>query len=235
MEPMPWPPLSVASAVLPIIRRELLADPRAPVDRPGPPIDVCAIVEDGMCGYELAPQISTIPYLIIGCTDDNIPRLRRTTFNPNGDAGLRLATLEGRRVGTTRPHLRRMPRQAESLYADWATASRHAWDHLAGVLDEQGPQWDASMEACRSLENALTIAGLHLAQWDPAVELCGLANQAIYGLPLHGREGGGGTLTLKSADVWVLNWKFGQTVVRQEFSAFAPGLVDPARQRDVRG
>ena len=235
MEPLPWPPLSVASAVLPAIRRELLGDARAPRDLPGPAIDVCAIVEDGVCGYELAPQVANVPYIILGCADDNIPRLRRTAFDPNGDAGLRLATVAGREVTTTRPRLRRVPRQAESLYSDWTTAARHAWDHLAPALAQRGPQWEASMQACRSLENALTIAGLHLAQWDPAVELCGLVNQAIFGLPLHGRDGGSGTLTLKSVDVWVLNWKHGQSVIRHEFSAYARGPDDSALQRDVRG
>jgi hypothetical protein len=76
---------------------------------------------------------------------------------------------------------------------------------------------------------------LHLAQWDPAVELCGLLHQAIYGLPLHGQSGGSGTLTLKDDDTWVLNWKIGPTLVRHEFTAFTPGAVDSSIQsRDVR-
>src|SRR4051812_17125005 len=84
---LPWPPLSVASALLPTIRRELLADARAPQQIPGPPVDVCAIVEDGLCGYELAPHVPNLPFLIVGCTTDNIARVRRTSFDPSAEAG----------------------------------------------------------------------------------------------------------------------------------------------------
>ncbi|MDQ6618971.1 MAG: hypothetical protein M3Z31_04635 [Pseudomonadota bacterium] len=235
MEPPLWPPLSVACALLPLIRREVTGDSRAPATGNSVAVDVCAIVENGMFGYELAPHVSGVPFLILGCAEDNIPRLRRTTFDPKGVAGLRLATVRGREVNAARPHVRRPPRQDETLCADWSTAARAAWDHLAPALAHSGPQWEAAMQACRSLENALTIAGLRLAEWDPAVEFCGLSQQASYGLPLRSAHGGTGTLTLKSADLWLLNWKIGQTVIRHEFSAFSvTALGQDGRARDAR-
>lgn len=252
MEPLLWPPLSVASALLPLIRRELLADARAPRND-GAMIDVCAVVEDGMLGYELAPHVDQLPFLIMGCTPDNIPRLRRTTFDPKYDRGLRLATLQGRRVSATRPHVRRSPRQEEILYADWSTAARYAWDHLEPALAHPGPQWESAMHGCRALENAIAVASLHLAQWDPTIEFCGLADQAVYGLPLRGRDGGVGTLTFRPAEsaaqdatrattsraqhgTWLLTWKSPGSMIRHEFSAGAPAHGDSGEvPRDARG
>jgi len=253
MEPLRWPPLSVACALLPVIRGEILSDARAPRADDGPMIDVCAIVEDGMFGYELAPHVDNLPFIIVGCTEDNIPRLRRTTFDPNGESGLRLATLQGRRLSASRPHLRRSPRQEETLYSDWTTAAGYAWDHLAPAMAHPGPQWEVAMHACRALENALTIASLHLAQWDPAIEFCGLTNQAEYGLPLRGRDGGSGALTFRStepvsADLprtrrgrshegsWLLTWKVGAASVRHEFSTQVRNAASPADlSRNARG
>src|SRR5512140_932706 len=145
-----WPRLSVAAAVLPAIRRELLAHARTPRVLPGPPIDVCPIVEDGLFGYELAPHPAAVPCLIVGCTVDGVPRLRRTSFDPSSETGLRLATLHGRRVTTARPRARGAPRSAEVLYSDWSTAVTHAWAALDPALDSPGAQWDASMAACKS-------------------------------------------------------------------------------------
>ena len=216
-------------------------------------VDVCAIVEDGMFGYELAPHLDRMPFLIVGCMQDNIPRLRRTTFDPRHERGLRLATLQGRRVSAARPHVRRSPRQEEALYSDWATAARFAWDQLEPALAHTGPQWENAMQACRALENALTIAGLHLAQWDPAIEFCGLVDQAIYGLPLRARDGGTGTLCFRPAEsttpetarstlsraqngTWLLTWKSAATTIRHEFVTTAPPLADPGElSRDARG
>ncbi len=221
MEPLLWPPLSVASAVLPRIRDELLADPAAPDAECGAPIDICAIVEDGLCGYELAPHSPDAPFLIVGCCDDGIPRLRRTVVDPTRHAGLRLATLHGRAVNMARPRLRRSVGHAETLYADWSSAVHDAWNALAPALCHAGPQWDHGMAACRSLEGALAIATLHLAEWDPAVDFCGLVHQAEYGFPLRGRNGGFGTLTQQRPDAWLLHWKCGQTIVNREFSPFS--------------
>jgi hypothetical protein len=221
MQAFSWPRLSVAAAMLPLIRGELLAHSQAPHSGPGPPIDVCAIVEDGLFGYELAPYELTLPFLIIGCAEDAIPRVRRTSFNPAREAGLRLATVHGRPIGSSRPRVRRTSAEAEIRFSGWATAVAYVWQALAPALHREGPQWAASMAACRSLENALMIAGLHLAEWDPAIDFCGLLEQAEFGLPLRGGDNGMGTLTLRRPDVWLLHWKSGPTIVQRTFPYFS--------------
>lgn len=236
MEPLLWPALSVASALLQRIRRELLQDARAPERGHGAPIDVCAIVEDGLCGYELVPHSTDAPFLIVGCRQDGIARVRRTVVDPARHAGLRLATLHGRAVNMARPRVRRTSQHAEILYADWTTAAGAVWDALAPALRDPGAQWDHSMADCRSLESALAVAALHLAEWDPAVDFCGLVHQAEYGLPLRSREGGFGTLTLQRPDLWLLRWRAGQTIVQREFSPFSTPEGTPALlPRDARG
>src|SRR5438105_3180810 len=97
IEPFLWPRLSVAAAVLPVVRRELVtALDAARVGYSAPPVEVCAIVEDGVFGYELAPQGVDAPFLVVGCAEDGIPRVRRTCIDPALAPGLRLATLHGR-------------------------------------------------------------------------------------------------------------------------------------------
>ena len=220
MEVALWPRLSVATAVLPRIRHDLVAHADTLDGRKGREITLCAIVEDGLFGYELVPSVMTLPFLIMGCGEDGIPRLRRTLFDPTRDSGLRLAALHGRAIRGTRPRRPNRPREDESLYADWPTAAAYAWKDLSGAVSGDPRTWDASMAECRSLENALAIASLHLAEWDPGIDFCGLSNQAELGLPLRGIAGESGTLTRKRPDIWVLNWVAEQTVVAREWSIF---------------
>lgn len=228
MSPLPWPRLSVAGAVLPLIRRELVAHADAPAAGRGREIGLCAIVEDGLFGYELVPSAPNLPFLIIGCAEDGIPRLRWTLFDPARNSGLRLAALHGRAIRGTRPRLPRRARQGETLYSDWPTAAAYAWKALAAAPIEEGRQWATSMAACRSLENALTIAGLHLAEWDPAIDFFGLPSQAEFGLPLRGQDGEAGTLTLRRPDLWTLQWKTRQRTVAHEWSTYSMPQVTPA-------
>ncbi len=220
IEPSPWPPLSVAAALLPPIRAAFVADVRVPREG-GPPVEMCAIVEDGLLGYEVAPHGVSAPNLIVGCTQDAIPRMRRTAFDPAREAGLRLATLYGRAIDGGRPRVRHPRHRSEVLCTDWATAARLAWDDIAPILAYAGAQWQQSMAACRALEGALAMASLHLAEWDPAVDFCGLARQAEYGLPLHDGKGGTGILTQRRPEAWALRWQAGSRVVDCEFSPFS--------------
>lgn len=221
--------------MLPVIRRELGEALRPAHAGHSPPVEVCAIVEDGVFGYELAPQEVDAPFLLLGCAEDGIPRVRRTFLDPSLAPGLRLATLHGRAIDPARPRMRRKARQDEVLYADWPTAARVAWQDLAATLAHHGPHWDASMAACRSLENALAVSSLHLAEWDPAIDFCGLVHQAEYGFPLRSEGGGAGTLTLRRADLWLLQWRCGGDIVEIEFSPFSQPEGTPALlPRDAR-
>ena len=220
MDLAPWPRLSVATAILPRIRHELVVQAAALDGTQGREIALCPIVEDGLFGYELVPSVMTLPFLIMGCAEDGIPRLRRTLFDPTRDSGLRLAALHGRALRGTRPRMPKRPRQDEALYADWPTAAAYAWKDLSGAVSGDRTTWDASMAECRSLENALAIASLHLAEWDPGIDFWGLSNQAELGLPLRGMGGESGTLTRKGPDIWVLSWVTKQTVVTREWSIF---------------
>ncbi|MEO5701855.1 MAG: hypothetical protein ABIS17_15900 [Casimicrobiaceae bacterium] len=197
---------------------------------------MCPIVEDNLFGYELATHGLDVPILVLGCSVDAIPRVRRTAFDPAAEAGLRLATLHGRAIDAGRSRARRRPRQDEVLYADWATAVGHAWDVLEPATTHRGPQWEQSMAACRALENALAIASLHLAEWDPAIDFCGLVRQAEYGLPLHGADGGAGILTQRTDEFWTLQWRSGSGGIELEFSPLAlPSGAPDAIARDGRG
>ncbi|MEP7206659.1 MAG: hypothetical protein ABI920_06955 [Casimicrobiaceae bacterium] len=212
-----------------------MADPRVPRDS-GAPIEVCAIVEDSLFGYELAAHGVDVPILVLGCTVDAIPRVRLTAFDPAAEAGLRLATLHGRAIDAGRPRVRCRPRQDEALYAGWPTAVSHAWEVLEPALTQGGPQWDLSMAICRALENALAIASLHLAEWDPSIDFCGLVRQAEFGLPLHDTDGGTGLLTQRTGDLWTLEWHSGSRGLELEFSplALSSGVPDVI-PRDARG
>ena len=215
-----WPRLSDATAILPRIRHELVVQAATLDGTKGREIALCAIVEDGLFGYELVPSMMTLPFLIMGCAENGIPRLRRTLFDPTRDSGLRLAALHGRALRGTRPRMPKRSRQDEALYADWPTAAAYAWKDLSGAVGGDRTTWDACMAECRSLENALAIASLHLAEWDPGIDFWGLSNQAELGLPLRGMGGESGTLTRKRPDIWVLSWVTKQTNLTREWSIF---------------
>lgn len=229
MEVALWPRLSVAAAVLPRIRDELVSHAASLGAMKAREVTLCAIVEDGLFGYELAPSVMTLPFLVMGCAEDGIPRLRRTLFDPTRDSGVRLATLHGRAIRRTRPRIPKRPRQDEELYADWATAAAYAWKDLSGAVGDDQQMWDASMADCRSLENALAVANLHLAEWDPTIDFCGLSNQAELGLPLRGMAGESGTLTRRRPDIWMLHWVAKQTTVAHEWSIFPLAEDDAMR------
>lgn len=228
-----WPRLSDAAALLPVVRRALMDDPGAPRER-GPDIDVFPIVEEGLFGYELTPRAPDQPVVSVGCHDDGIARVRRTEFDPH-EAGLRLATLHGHLVDAHSAPVRRNPRQQETLFADWPTAASDVWAAFAGAPQGEPTRWLQAMDECRSLENALTIASLHLAEWDPVVEFFGVPNQAEYGLPLRGGGGDAGNLTLHRPDLWLLYWRSAQRIVQREWSRFSvPEDVPALLPRDAK-
>ncbi len=232
--PRLWPRLSVASALLPLVRRALVEDERAPRGDPAPEIDMAPIVEDDLFGYELAPRAFDQPVVVVGCTEDGIARVRRTEFDAL-EAGLRLATLHGHAVDAERPRVRRNPRQQEALYADWPTAAAEVWAAFASAPRGDPARWLETMDACRSLENALTIANLHLAEWDPVVEFFGVPHQSEYGVPLRGANGETGNLTLHRPDLWLLYWCAPQRIVQREWSRFSiPEGVPALLPRDAK-
>jgi hypothetical protein len=228
----PWPPLSVACALLPLIRRTLL-DTRGAPGADAPDADVLPIFEDGLLGYEIAPRAACQPVVAIGCRDDGVVRVRRTDFEPV-DASLRIASVDGVTIDEGAMPARRA-RAQEALYADWRTAALEVWSVLATMPRGTSALWDDSMNACRSLENALTIANLHLAEWDPTVDFFGVPNQAEYGVPLRGAQGDAGSLTLHRHDAWLLYWHSRQKVVHLEWSRFsAPEGIPAHVPRDAK-
>jgi hypothetical protein len=249
----PWPRLSVACALLPLVRRTLL-DTRGAPGADVPDADVLPIFEDGLLGYEIASRAAGQPVVAIGCRDDGVVRVRRTDF-ASVDASLRIVTVDGVTIDEGDTPARRA-RAQEALYADWRTAALEVWSVLATMPRGKSALWDDSMNACRSLENALTIANLHLAEWDPTVDFFGVPNtianlhlaewdptvdffgvpnQAEYGVPLRGAPGDAGSLTLHRHDAWLLYWHSCQKVVHLEWSRFsAPEGVPAPLPRDAK-
>ena len=218
-----WPRLSEAMHFLPLLRRHLVAAASRYALTPALTIDLVPIVEDGLFGYELLPDRNTHTYVTIGCDAQGDPVLRKTLYDVGAPSTLRLAALNGHILSRSERASRYSTQQRNSHLSDWPAAAESAWAQLLFLFPERPRQPVAVREhEHRCLDEALSIARSHLAQWNPFIEFCGLPNEAQRGFALKGSRGEHGELVFQRPDIWMLRWKAPPQAVYESWSVVLP-------------
>jgi hypothetical protein len=226
------PRLSEARDLLPLLRAHLAAAASRHALPGAVSLDLLPIVDDGLFGYELAPERPTRVWLTLGCNGNGVPMLRTTWCGPVAPHRLRLATVDGREVARHVPGARRDQRR-ESLFPDWPSAAAAAWAQLAAPSPaRRGRLVVPDESAHRLLDAALSTAYSYLAAWDPFIRFFGLPNEAQHGFVLHGAAGEHGELVAQRPDIWILRWKAPPHAVYEEWSVVLPdrdAATEPTR------
>ena len=219
------PRLSEAQHLLPLLRSHLIAAaPRYPLPV-GLAIDLLPIVEDGLFGYELVADRKTHTYLIIGCNAQGEPVLRQTSYGADAPNALQLVAVKGHILSRGERASRYRAQQRNSHLSDWPAAAEAAWAQLLLLLPGRPRQPVAVREHVhRCLDEALSIAHSHLAQWDPFIQFFGLPDEAQWGFALRGAHGEHGELIFQRPDIWMLRWKAPPQAVYESWSVVVPDL-----------
>ena len=229
------PRLSEAQHLLPLLRSHLVAAaPHYPLSV-GLALDLLPIVEDGLFGYELVPDRKTHTYVIIGCNAQGEPVLRKTLYGVGAPSALQLVAVNGHILSRSERASRYSTQQRDSHFPDWPAAAESAWAQLLFLFPERPRQPVTVREHVhRCLDEALSIAHSHLAQWNPFIQFCGLPNEAQQGFALKGANGEHGELIFQRPDIWMLRWKAPPQAVYESWSVVVPDL-DAARDSTHRG
>jgi len=226
------PRLSEATQLLPLIRRHLSA---AAARRPlAAVVNLVPIVEDGLFGYELIPDLETHTYPILGCNAQREPMLRKTSYSFGAPGALQLAAVNGRVLSRSRRAARYTVRRSEFLFPDWIAAAESAWEQLLVLfpdLPRRTPIFREYMH--RYFDRALSVAHSHLLRWDPFIQFFGLPDEAQMGFELTGAGGEHGELTFQQPDIWTLRWSAPPEVVNETWS-LAPDDFDAGHHKTDR-
>jgi len=224
-----YPRLSQARDFLPVLRQYLTAAASRHPLVVGMTVDLLPISDDGLFGYELVPDRKTHTYFTVGCSAQGEPVLRKTIYGEAAD-GLRLVAIDGRILSRTERSARYHVRQRDTAFSDWPAATEAAFAQLLALFPERPRQPVAlSDQAQRSLDGALAIAYSHLAQWDPFIRFCGLANEEQLGFALSGSRGQHGELVFQRPDIWMLRWKAAPRAVYESWSVVLDASAASAR------
>lgn len=229
------PRLSEASHLLPLLRSHLIAAASRYPLPVGLTIDLLPIVEDGLFGYELVPDRKTHTYVIIGCNAQGEPVLRKTLYGVGAPDALQLVAVNGHILSRSERASRYSTQQRDSRFADWPAAAESTWAQLLFLFPERPRQPVALREhEHRCLDEALSIARSHLAQWNPFIQFCGLPNEAQVGFALKSANGEHGELIFQRPDIWMLRWKAPPEAVYESWSVTLPDLdaASDAAHRD---
>ena len=223
------PRLSEAMHLLPLVRSHLVAAAsRYPLPT-GMGLDLLPIVEDRLFGYELIPDRKTHTYLTIGCDAQGEPVVRKTLYGVGAPNALQLVAVNGHILSRTERATRYSTQERGAHFPDWSAAAESAWAQLVMLFPERPRQPIILRETVhRCLDEALSIAHLHLAQWDPFIRFCGLPNEAQQGFALTGVNGERGELIFQRPDIWMLRWKAPPQAVYESWSVAVDDL-DAAR------
>jgi hypothetical protein len=226
------PRISEARHFLRLLRSHLtIAASRCPLPT-GLVLDLLPIVEDGLFGYELVPDRKMHTYLIVGCNAQGEPVLRTTLYGVGAPSALQLVAVNGNTLSRSERARRYRIQQRDSHFPDWAAAAESAWAHLLFLFPERPRQPVALREyEHRCLDEALSIAYSHLAQWNPRIEFCGLPNEAQQGFVLKGADGEHGELVFQRPDIWMLRWKAPPQAVYESWSVVLPDADTAHRNR----
>lgn len=188
-------------------------------------LELLPIVEDGLFGYELSPELSTHTYLIIGCNAQGQPMLRRTSYGNVASDALQLATLDGRVLSRTERAARHGSQQRDSNFPDWTAAADSAFAQLHALLPGRPRRPVAIRQyAHRCLDEALAVAHSYLADWDPCIHFLGLPDEAQHGFALRRGKDEHGELLFQRPDIWMLRWKGSSQSVYESWSVVLPDL-----------
>ena len=224
-----YPRLSLARDFLPVLRAQLVAAASRHPLSGGLTLDLLPVVEDGVFGYELVSDRNTHTYLTVGCNARREPIVRKTTYGDAGNA-LCLVAVDGKILSRTERSARYHVRQRDTLFSDWPAAAESALVQLLSLFPDRPRQPVTLRErAHRSLDEALSVAYSHLAQWDPFIHFCGLANEAQLGFALTGSHGQHGELVFQRPDIWMLRWKAPPQAVYESWSVVLNRCSDSAQ------
>ena len=225
------PRLSEAKHLLSLVRSHIVAaTSRYPLPT-GMRLDLLPIVEDGLFGYELVPDRKTHTYLTIGCDAQGAPVVRKTLYGVEAPNGLQLVAVNGHILSRADRAARYSIQQRDSHFNDLSTAGESALAQLAMLFPERPRQPIILHENVhRCLDEALSIAHSHLAQWDPFIHFFGLPNEAQQGFALTGANGEHGELIFQRPDIWMLRWKAPPQAVYESWSVV---VDDPAAAGDL--
>ena len=226
-----YPRLSEARHLLPQLRSQLAAAASFYPLPSGITLELLAIVEDGLFGYELVPDRPAHTYVTIGCNAQGDPVLRKTVYGVGAAHALRLVAVNGNRLsrGERAAHYKSL--QRDTRLPGWAGAAEAALAHLL-VLFPQRPRrpvaWREHPHRC--LDGALNVAHSHLARWNPFIRFCGIPSEAQQGFALEGGPGQHGELIFQRPDIWMLRWKAPPHAVYESWSVALP---DPDAASDL--
>jgi hypothetical protein len=216
-EPGLPPRLSEAAHLLPLISGHLDA---AAWDNPYcASLQLVPIVDDGLFGYELVPDLDTHTYVIIGRNAQSRPSLRTVSYSGGDPGALQLIAVQGRLLSRSERASRYSVQSRDAVFADWHAAANAACAQLRMLFPQPDDERsDNSRYAHRHLEEALRVAHAHLDRFDPFIEFFGLPNEAQLGFPLSGASGEQGELAFREPDAWVLHWRARGEVLAKSWS-----------------
>jgi hypothetical protein len=225
------PRLSDAKHLLSLVRSHIVAAAsRYPLPT-GMGLDLLPIVEDALFGYELVPGRKTHTYLTIGCDAQGAPVVRKTLYGVDAPNGLQLVAVNGHILSRADRAARYSIQQRDSHFADWSVAAESALAQLAMLFPERPRQPIILRESVHQcLDEALSIAHSHLAQWNPFIHFFGLPNEAQHGIALTGVNDERGELLFQRPDIWMLRWKAPPQAVYESWSVV---LDDPDAAADL--
>jgi hypothetical protein len=217
------PRLSEARRLLPLLRGHLIevgSHYPLPV---GLALDLLPIVEDGLFGYELVPDRKAHTYLTIGCNERGEPMLRKTLYGVGAPNALQLVAVDGHVLSRSERACRYSIQQRDARFPDWPAAAEAAWAQLASLFPERPRHLAAVRQhAHLCLDEAMSIAHSHLAQWNPFIAFSGVPNEAQQGFALTGAGGEHGELVFQRPDIWMLRWKAPPHAVYESWSVVVP-------------
>lgn len=217
------PRLTQAADLLPLIRAHLIAAATHHLLPANLALDLLPIVDDGIFGYEFLPQQETNTYLTIGSDGGGRAVLRKNLYCSEPPSALRLAAVNGRVLSSSELEAWHRIQPRDYTFPDWASAAQAAWDELAELFPD-GPRRQVEFHdaAPHWLDEALTIACAHLAEWDPQIEFCGVPDEAQYGFALTGARGEWGHLVARATGTWTLRWESAGNALCEQWAAARP-------------
>lgn len=219
------PRLSEARHFLPLLRSHLIAAAsRYPLPN-GLALELLPIIEDGLFGYELLPDRNTHTYVTIGCNAQGDPVMRKTSYGFGAPNALQLVAVNGQILSRSERSMRYSTQRRDAYFPDLPAAAESAWAQLLFLFPERPRQPVVVRDyAQRCLDEALSIAHLHLAHWNPFIQFCGLPNEAQQGFALSGAHGERGELIFQRPDIWMLRWKAPPHAVYESWSVVLADL-----------
>ena len=217
------PRLSEAKTFLPLLRAELLAAAGHYTLPVSLSLDLTPIVEDGLFGYEIVPDLRTHTYLAIGRAEAGSAVVRRTVYPEDAPSALRVVALDGKSVVRERVRPRGRVEQRDVRFGEIPDAVESALAQLAMLFPEEPRKAiEFRTEVHRYLDEALAIAHAYLSDWNPRIQFCGLPNEDQLGYGLRGDYGEKGELLSRRPDMWVLRWKSSVRDICEEWSVRLP-------------